>query len=183
MEKLIETVVFGAGCFWCIETIFSQLEGVTQVTSGFAGGNTYDPSYMQVCSGTTGHAEVIKVEYDPAILDFKDLLDVFFATHDLTTLNRQGNDVGEQYHSIILYTSPEQKELAEKYIIELDSSREFTGRIVIQIRPLADFYTADNYHQNYYEANKSLPYCRIIISPKLEKFRQKFSRLLKSSSA
>jgi peptide-methionine (S)-S-oxide reductase len=181
MKNNTEIAVFGGGCFWCVETIFSGLKGVVKVTSGYAGGKTASPSYLQVCSGTTGHAEVIKIEYDPSIISYGDLLDVFFHVHDPTTLNRQGADTGEQYRSVILYDSPEQKKLAEQYIADLNSTKEFGSPIVTQLHPLSEFYEAEDCHQGYYDANKGQPYCQMVISPKLTKFRQKFKNLLKST--
>lgn len=152
-----------------------------KVTSGYAGGKTANPSYLQVCSGTTGHAEVIKIEYDPSLISYGDLLNVFFHVHDPTTLNRQGADTGEQYRSVILYDGPEQKELAQQYIDDLNATGEFGGPIVTQLHPLTEFYEAEDYHQRYYEANTGQPYCQMVISPKLVKFRKQFKSLLKSS--
>jgi peptide-methionine (S)-S-oxide reductase len=176
-----EIAVFGGGCFWCTETIFSSLKGVIKVTTGFAGGKTTDPNYLQVCSGTTGHAEVVRIEYDPSIIGYTDLLDVFFHIHDPTTVNRQGADVGEQYRSIILYYSEYQKEQAGQFIVKLNDAKEFDAPIVTQVKPLTEFYAAEDYHQRYFEANGGQPYCQIIISPKLAKFKKRFSNLLKSS--
>jgi peptide-methionine (S)-S-oxide reductase len=172
--------VFGGGCFWCTEAIYSSLKGVIKVTPGYAGGKTINPSYLQVCSGITGHAEVIRIEYDPSIIRYNDLLDVFFYTHDPTTVNRQGADVGEQYRSIILYANPEQKELAEQYIGRLNTSGEFNGPIVTQVKPLTEFYAAEDYHKSYFAANTGQPYCQMVISPKLAKFKKKFGTLIKS---
>jgi peptide-methionine (S)-S-oxide reductase len=180
MKNNSEIAVFGGGCFWCVETIFSNLKGVLKVTSGYAGGKTAKPSYLQVCNGTTGHAEVIKIEYDPSIISYGDLLNVFFHVHDPTTLNRQGADTGEQYRSIILYDGPEQKKLAEQYIEDLNATGEFGSPIVTQLLPLSEFYDAEDYHQKYYEANTGQPYCQMVISPKLAKFRKNFSSLLKT---
>ena len=181
MERKTETAIFGGGCFWCTETMFSRLKGVIQVTSGYAGGVRANPSYLQVCSGTTGHAEVIRVDYDPTIIAYEDLLDVFFHVHDPTTLNRQGADAGEQYRSIIVYTSQEQKKLAEQFIERLNRSGEFGSPIVTQVKPLTEFYPAEDYHQKYFEANAGQPYCQMVIAPKLSKFKDKFKPLLKTT--
>ena len=181
MSQETETAVFGGGCFWCTEAVFSELKGVISVLPGYAGGTTPKPSYTQVCSGTTGHAEVIKIEYDPEVISFADLLEVFFHVHDPTTLDRQGNDAGEQYRSIILYHNQGQKEAAEKYISKLTASREFDRPIVTQVRPLTEFYEAEDYHQRYFAGNADQPYCQMIIAPKMAKFRAKFKNSLKSA--
>jgi peptide-methionine (S)-S-oxide reductase len=180
MQKGTETAVFGGGCFWCTEAIFSDLKGVLKVTSGYAGGRTNNPSYLQVCSGSTGHAEVIKVDFDPSIVSYGDLLNVFFHVHDPTTPNRQGPDAGEQYRSVILYANPEQKRLAEQYIDSLKSIGEFSSPIVTQLRPLSEFYPAEEYHQRYFESNEAQPYCQMVIAPKFSKFKEKFKSLLKT---
>lgn len=174
----MEKAVFGGGCFWCTEAIFKMLRGVHSVSPGYAGGTTRDPSYEVVSMGTTGHAEVIAIEYDPAQISFQDLLTVFFATHDSTTLNRQGNDVGTQYRSIVLTTSDAQKEEAEKFIAELNASSYAGAPVVTEVKPLTTFYPAEEYHKNYYARNADASYCQIIISPKLEKVQQKFAKLL-----
>ncbi len=173
--------MFGGGCFWCTEAVFPDLKGVISVIPGYAGGTAPKPSYMQVCGGTTGHAEVIKIEYDPNVISFDALLDVFFHIHDPTTLNRQGNDSGEQYRSIILYRNQDQKETAEKYISKLTASGEFDRPIVTQVRPLTEFYEAEDYHHQYYAGNASQPYCQVIIAPKMAKFRAMFKNSLKSA--
>jgi len=178
-----EIAVFGGGCFWCTEAVFKELRGVVSVMPGYAGGTTPNPTYAQVCGGNTGHAEVIKIDYDPAQITYEDLLTVFFATHDSTTMNRQGNDVGAQYRSIILYTSEEQKEKAEKFIAELNLSAQEGSPVITEVKPLDIFYEAENYHRDYYAANKDQPYCQLIIQPKLQKVQQKFATLLKSHSA
>jgi len=180
MTDTIKTAVLGGGCFWCTEAVFSRLKGVLKVTPGYAGGNTDNPTYEQVCSGTTGHAEVNKIDYDPSVISYGDLLDVFFHVHDPTTLNRQGNDHGEQYRSIILYSDEEQKLLAERFISELNARSEFKRPVVTQINQLTAFYQAEDYHHSYYENNSGQPYCRMIIGPKLDKFRQKFTKSLKT---
>jgi methionine-S-sulfoxide reductase len=181
MKNATENAVFGGGCFWCTESIFSNLKGVISVISGYAGGKTPKPSYLQVCGGGTGHAEVIKVEYDPAIVSFTDLLDVFFHVHDPTTLNRQGNDVGDQYRSVILYTSESQKQDAEAFISKLKADKEFDRPIVTGVKPLTEFFAAEDYHQRYYENNSGQPYCQMIIAPKLAKFTAKFKDAAKSA--
>ena len=169
-----ETTVFGTGCFWCSEAIFKQLRGVVAVTPGYAGGSTPNPTYEQVCSGVTGHAEVARIEFDPAIISYPELVQVFWHVHDPTSLNRQGNDVGTQYRSIILTTSAPQKEQAEKSLQEIEKSGQFNQPIVTIIEPLTDFYPAEDYHRDYYALHQSQPYCRIVISPKLQHLRQQF---------
>jgi len=179
MQGNTETAVFGGGCFWCTEAIFSELKGVLKVMPGYTGGGSDNPTYQQVCGGNTGHVEATMIEYDPALISYTDLLEVFFYTHDPTTPNRQGNDVGEQYHSTIFYEDDAQKESAENYIEKLDASGDFLGPIVTTLRPLTRFYEAEDYHQRYYENNAAQPYCRAIISPKMSKFRAKFKSSLK----
>jgi methionine-S-sulfoxide reductase len=168
-----ESAVFGGGCFWCTEAVFQRLRGVKSVTSGYAGGSMPNPSYEQVSSGWTGHAEVTKIEFDPGVTSYANLLEVFFATHDPTTKDRQGNDRGTQYRSIILYADEKQKKEAEEAIREFQP--DFPAPIVTEVKPLADFYPAEDYHQNYYNENGSQPYCSFVISPKLAKFRKKFA--------
>ena len=180
MTDTIKTAVLGGGCFWCTEAVFSRLKGVLKVTPGYAGGNIDKPTYQQVCSGTTGHAEVNKIDYDPSVISYTALLEVFFHVHDPTTLNQQGNDFGEQYRSIILYSDDEQKASAERFVSELNSSAEFKRPIVTEIKQLTAFYQAEGYHQSYYENNPRQPYCRLTITPKLDKFRQKFAESLKT---
>lgn len=175
-----ETAVFGGGCFWCTEAVFQMLKGVTSVLPGYSGGTVENPTYEQVSSGKTGHAECTKVEFNPAEISYKDLLTVFFGSHDPTTLNRQGNDVGEQYRSVVFYTTPEQKEIAEDFIAELNKSNEMGRPIVTQVVPLEVFYVAENYHQDYYNSHKDQAYCELVINPKLEKVQQKFADLLKN---
>lgn len=176
MEK---TAVFGGGCFWCTEAIFQMLSGVSKVESGYAGGKIENPSYEQVSSGNTGHAEVIRVTYDPSVISYEDLLTVFFGSHDPTTPNRQGADVGEQYRSIILYQSDEEKAAAEKLIKEVNESLKDGTRVVTQVLPLGEFYKAEDYHQNYFKTNTSAPYCQIVIEPKIEKVKKRFAELVK----
>lgn len=171
-------IVFGGGCFWCTEAVFKMLRGVERVTPGFAGGTTPDPTYEDTARGMNNHAEVVEIEYDPTILTFRDLLTVFFASHDATQVNRQGNDVGEQYRSLILYTTPEQKAESEKFIEELNESAADGDPIATQVKPLDHFYAADAEHKNFYERNQNLGYCQIIIAPKLQKVQKEFARLL-----
>lgn len=174
-----ETATFGTGCFWCTETIFEKLKGVESAVSGYSGGTKENPTYKEVCTGNTGHAEVIQVTYDPSIISFKDLLEVFWKTHDPTTLNRQGEDVGTQYRSAIFYHTDEQKKLAEEYIAKLKSAKVFKDPIVTEITKFKNFFPAENYHQDYYEQNKSQPYCSFVITPKVEKFKKVFHDKLK----
>ncbi len=176
-----EIAVIGGGCFWCTEAVFKMLRGVTSVLPGYAGGTVPNPSYNSVCGGKTGHAEVIQIEFDPALARFEDLLTVFFASHDPTTMNRQGNDVGTQYRSIILYTTPEQKGKAENFIQDLNASNPNGKPIVTEVKPLDVFYEAENYHQNYFARNPGNPYCEVIINPKLEKVQEKFAKLLETN--
>ena len=174
-----EIAVFGGGCFWCTEAIFSMLNGVVAVKPGYAGGYSQNPDYESVSSGETGHGEVIQIEFDPGVIPYNDLLDVFFHTHNPTTMNQQGADVGTQYRSIILYTSEEQKMEAENFIGELENSGEFKDFIVTEVKPLVQFYEAENYHKNYYIRNIEQPYCQVVISPKLTKLREKYKKKLK----
>ncbi len=178
----LETATFGAGCFWCVEAVFQQLEGVKTVVSGYTGGKVENPTYRQVSAGTTGHAEVIQLTYDPKVVTFPELLEVFWQTHDPTTLNRQGADVGTQYRSAVFYHTPEQKALAEKYKQELDASGAFNSSIVTEIVPVGKFYKAEDYHQNYYNLNSSQPYCSYVITPKLEKLKKVFKDKLKAAN-
>lgn len=177
--RQLETAVFGGGCFWCLEPSFSQVRGVENVTVGYAGGEMTNPTYEQVSSGRTGHAEVVKIEFDPLVVSYQKLLEIFFTIHDPTTLNRQGNDIGEQYRSIILYTSEEQKKTAESFIQKLAESNEYENPVVTQVVLLDKFYTAEEYHQKYYYANPQSPYCQLVIAPKIKKFQEKFGALLK----
>lgn len=170
---------FGSGCFWCTEAIFQNLDGVTKVVSGYSGGKVKNPTYKEVCSGMTGHAEVIQVTYDPAKITYDELLEVFWETHDPTTLNRQGNDEGTQYRSAVFYHNDQQKKLAESYKKKLDAAGAFDNPIVTEISPFTAFYKAEDYHQNYYNLNGNAPYCSFIIRPKLEKFKKVFKEKLK----
>jgi peptide-methionine (S)-S-oxide reductase len=176
----LKKATFGSGCFWCTEAVFEMVKGVHSVVSGYSGGNVENPTYEQVCSGSTGHAEVIQITYDSDIITYDELLQIFWKTHDPTTLNRQGNDVGTQYRSVIFYHDDEQKQLAEKYKEELDASGAWKNPIITEIVPLSVFYKAEDYHQNYYESNPNQGYCAFIIAPKLEKFEKVFKEKLKS---
>ncbi|MBS3794891.1 MAG: peptide-methionine (S)-S-oxide reductase MsrA [Candidatus Thorarchaeota archaeon] len=171
----MKKATFGGGCFWCTEAVFQRIRGVQSVTSGYAGGDVANPTYQEVCSGNTGHAEVVQIEYEPDEISYEELLDVFFETHDPTTLNRQGNDVGTQYRSIILYHDKQQKSLATKKINELDESGKYEDSVVTEITDFEEFYPAEGYHQDYYEKNPSRGYCRVVIKPKLEKMEKSFS--------
>jgi peptide-methionine (S)-S-oxide reductase len=175
-----QTAVFGGGCFWCTEAVFDELRGVKSVVSGYIGGTTKNPTYEQVCSGATGHAEAIKIDFDPAEISFRDLLTVFFATHDPTTLNRQGNDAGTQYRSAIFYADEQQKAEAAAFIKELDDAGTFKSPIVTSLEPRTEFYAAEDYHQKFYASNPYQPYCQYMIPPKLNKLHKQFSALLKS---
>ncbi len=175
----LDTATFGTGCFWCTEAIFQQLEGVEKVTSGYSGGTVPNPTYEQVCSKTTGHAECLNIVYDPAKISFDELLEVFWQTHDPTTLNRQGADVGTQYRSVIFFHNNEQKAKAEKYKTALDKSGAFASPIVTTLEPFTIFYPAEEYHQNYYNNNTGQGYCQFVIRPKLEKFEKVFKSKLK----
>lgn len=175
----MEIATFGNGCFWCTEAIFQDLKGVSKVASGYMGGETKDPTYKEVCSGTTGHAEVLQITYDPLAISFDELLEVFWKTHDPTTLNRQGNDVGTQYRSVVFYHSEEQRKLASDYMTRLDTSGAWSDPIVTEISPVDTFYPAEDYHQEYFNQNGSQPYCSFVIRPKVEKFRKVFADKLK----
>jgi peptide-methionine (S)-S-oxide reductase len=177
----METAVFGGGCFWCTEAVFKMLNGVESVTSGYTGGTVVNPTYQQVSSGATGHAEAVQIVFDPSKVSYKDLLTVFFATHDATQLNRQGADVGTQYRSSIFYTTDKQKTESEEFIQELDASSTEGDPIVTTIEPLTVFYIAEDYHQNYYDQNSTQGYCQVVIAPKLQKVQEKFAALLNKS--
>lgn len=170
-QNKTETIVFGGGCFWCTEAVFLELKGVVSVTSGYAGGTLENPTYNQVSAGGTGHAEVIKIEYDPSVIPFRKLLEVFFTAHDPTTKNRQGGDVGDQYRSIILYTTEEQKHEAEAYIRELTEAKKFPNPIVTELKALDRFYKAEDYHLDFFAKNLDNPYAEAVIAPKVEKVR------------
>jgi len=178
-EHAHETATLGGGCFWCLEAVYKDLKAVERVVSGYAGGELADPTYEQVCGGRTGHAEVVQITYDPAVVTFRDLLDVFFTIHDPTTKDRQGADVGPQYRSIILYHSPEQKAEAERAIADISEQRIWRAPIVTELVPLGRFYPGEDYHQDYFENNPGQGYCRIIIAPKVAKFRKEHLERLK----
>lgn len=179
-----EVATLAGGCFWCVEAVFNDLQGVESAISGYAGGNVPNPSYEQVCTGTTGHAEAVQVTFDPAVVTFRQLLEVFFSIHDPTTLNRQGNDVGTQYRSAIFYHSPEQKATAEDVIREFTAARMWGNPIVTEVTPFTAFYPAEDYHQRYFEHNPDQPYCRAVVAPKVAKFRKQYvSRLKKVGGA
>lgn len=173
-----EIAIFGGGCFWCTEAVFNSLKGVISVVPGYSGGKKSSPTYEEVCGGNTGHVECIKIEFDPKIISFSDLLGVFFYTHDPTTLNKQGNDIGTQYRSVIFYTNPIQREIAENFIKDLEKSGSYNKPIVTTVEPLNEFYLAEDYHQKYYDNHKDAPYCQIIIEPKLDKLNEKFGKFL-----
>lgn len=175
----LQTATFGSGCFWCVEAIFQQLDGVEKVVSGYSGGKIKNPTYREVCSGLTGHAEVIQVTYNPQKISFEELLEVFWKTHDPTTLNRQGADEGTQYRSVIFYHTEEQKLLAEEYKAKLTKSGAFDRPIVTEISKFTEFYPAEDYHQDYYNINGKEPYCRMVIQPKLDKFQKVFADKIK----
>lgn len=174
-----EIATLAGGCFWCLEAVYEQLVGVEKVVSGYAGGTVPNPSYQQVCTGSTGHAEVVQITFDPEVLSFRDLLGVFFTVHDPTTLNRQGADVGSQYRSAIFYHSDEQKADAEEMIRELEAAQVWDDPIVTEISPLVDFYPAEAYHQGYYRNNPNQGYCQVVIAPKVAKFRQRYMNRLR----
>ena len=176
----LKTATFGSGCFWCTEAIFELVEGVSDVVSGYAAGDTKNPTYKEVTSGTTNHAEVVSITYDPSIISYLELLEIFWRTHDPTTLNRQGADVGTQYRSIILYHDSDQKRLSEETLKKLDESGAWNSPIVTKIEKLENFYPAEQYHQNYYELNPNNSYCSYVISPKIDKFKKAFSDILKN---
>ena len=172
--------VLAGGCFWCLEAVFDQVRGVTDVVSGYAGGKRPNPTYEQVCTGATGHAEVVKITFDPVVISFEDLLHIFFTIHDPTTPNRQGADVGTQYRSAIFHTSDEQKTTAEKVIREMSAEGLWSAPVVTQVAPLETFYAAEDYHQEYFARNPGQGYCTMVVAPKVAKFRKKYEHLLKS---
>lgn len=174
-----QQATFGSGCFWCTEAVFLAVKGVSKVESGYSGGTVKNPTYKEVCTGLTGHAEVTRITYDPSIVSFSDLLEIFWNTHDPTTLNRQGNDEGPQYRSVIFYHDDNQKKVAEAYKAQLEASKVFSSRIVTEISPLTNYYPAEDYHQNYYALNPNAGYCQYVIRPKVEKFRKQFKNKLK----
>jgi len=178
-DNKYDKATFGSGCFWCTEAVFEKLNGVVDVVSGYSGGKTNNPTYKEICSGETGHAEVTQITFDPSIISFKELLEVFWKTHDPTTLNRQGSDIGTQYRSVIFYHNEEQKMLSEEYKNKLEEAKIFDDPIVTEITIIEKFDSAEDFHQDYYEQNKSQPYCSFVITPKLEKFKKIFKDKLK----
>jgi peptide-methionine (S)-S-oxide reductase len=181
MSAQRETATLGGGCFWCLEAVFEQVRGVLKVESGYCGGELANPTYQQVCADTTGHAEVVQVTFDPGVISFREILEIFFGIHDPTTLNRQGADVGSQYRSAIFYHSPQQKQVAEQLIGELNTAQIWAKPIVTQVVPITTFYKAEDYHQGYFRANPAQAYCNAVINPKVVKFRKQFASRLKTS--
>lgn len=175
-----EIAILGGGCFWCLEAVFDRLDGVKSVESGYMGGQKDNPTYQQVCSGNTSHVEVVRVTFDPNELSYRELLDVFFTIHDPTTLNRQGNDVGTQYRSVIFYTSEQQRKTAEQLIAELNSARHWPNPVVTTVELAKKFFEAEDYHQEYFANNPNQPYCQFVVAPKVKKFQQKFAEKMKS---
>ncbi|OMQ10132.1 peptide-methionine (S)-S-oxide reductase [[Flexibacter] sp. ATCC 35103] len=175
----LETITLGGGCYWCVEAVYENLDGVKSVVSGFSGGKVANPTYEEVCTGTTGHAEVVQITYDKTKTDINEIFQVFFTVHDPTTLNRQGADVGTQYRSVIFYKNAEQKKAAESIIAELNKAKVYSNPIVTKVEPFKAFYKAEDYHQNYYANNKNQPYCKMVIQPKIEKFEKVFKDKLK----
>jgi peptide-methionine (S)-S-oxide reductase len=179
-EQSKELATLAGGCFWCLEAVYKELRGVERVVSGYAGGHVERPTYREVCDGTTGHAEVVQITFDPALVSYRELLEVFFTIHDPTTPNRQGADVGTQYRSAVFYHTPEQRETAEQVIAEMEAAHVWDSPIVTEVSPLAEFYAAEDYHQDYFEKNPSQPYCRAVVEPKVSKFRRLFLDRLKA---
>jgi peptide-methionine (S)-S-oxide reductase len=182
MSRPTESAVLGGGCFWCTEAVFTELKGVMRVEPGYSGGTMPNPSYEQVCTGNTGHAEVVQVTFDPSVVTYKDLLQIFLTIHDPTTKNRQGADVGTQYRSIILYRTPEQKSIAEQVIKEVAALGIWNAPIVTQLEPFTAFYPAEDYHRDYFKNNPRQPYCQVVIAPKVRKFREHYVEKLKAAS-
>jgi peptide-methionine (S)-S-oxide reductase len=178
-DNQLELATFGAGCFWCTEAVFQNVKGVSKVVSGYAGGKVKNPTYREICTGTTGHAEVAQITFDPSKVSFEELLEVFWNTHDPTTLNKQGADEGTQYRSVIFYHSDDQRQAAEEYKSQLESSKVYQNPIVTEISPLPDYFPAENYHQNYFELNPNQSYCQYVVRPKVEKFKKQFQSKLK----
>jgi peptide-methionine (S)-S-oxide reductase len=179
-DKALEVATLGGGCFWCIEAVFERMQGVERVQSGYSGGAVPEPTYEQVCSGRTGHAEVVQVHFDPSVVSFREILEVFFTVHDPTTLNRQGADVGTQYRSVIFYNSPEQRVTADTVIEDLSGEGLWPAPIVTEISALEEFFPAEAYHDGYYRRNSAQPYCRMVIEPKVAKFRSRFAHRMKA---
>lgn len=178
-HRVMETATLGGGCFWCLDAIFRELRGVEKVESGYSGGSVPNPSYEDVCTGRTGHAEVVQITFDPGIISFRELLEVFFTIHDPTTLNRQGADVGTQYRSVIFYHTPEQERIAKEVIVEIEAAKVWDAPVVTEVVPFKAFYQAEEYHRDYFKHNPDKPYCRIVIAPKVAKFRKQFLNKLK----
>ncbi|WP_286965819.1 peptide-methionine (S)-S-oxide reductase MsrA [Flavobacterium sp. UBA4854] len=177
----LETITLGGGCYWCVEAVYENLDGVKSVVSGFSGGNVANPTYEEVCTGETGHAEVVQITYDKTVTDINEIFKVFFTVHDPTTLNRQGADVGTQYRSVIFYRNDEQKKAAQSIIADLNKAKVYNSPIVTKVEPFKVFYKAEDYHQNYYANNKNQPYCKMVIQPKIEKFEKVFKDKLKKN--
>ncbi len=182
-NKTLETATLGAGCFWCVEAVFDDLQGVASVESGYSGGHTANPTYREVCGETTGHAEVVQIKFDSREISFKEILQVFFTVHDPTQLNRQGNDIGTSYRSAIFYHTDEQKRVAEETIKEIEAEGIYDKKIVTELAPFDKFYMGEDYHQEYFANNPNQPYCAAVVAPKVAKFRQKFTNRLKSKAA
>lgn len=182
MEQSINknVAVFGGGCFWCTEAVFKLIEGVSLVKPGYTGGTVKNPTYDQICGGNTGHAEVVYIEYNPALVQYEDLLTVFFGSHDPTTVNKQGNDIGTQYRSVVFYTTEDQKKAVENFIQSINNSNSLGKSIVTEVAPLGDFYDAENYHEDYFAKHPGNPYCEIVINPKLEKVTKNYAHLIKT---
>ncbi len=183
MNTNYETITLAGGCFWCLEAVFDEMKGVLSVDSGYSNGHVANPSYRDVCTGATGHAEVVRITFDPAVIAFRDVLNVFFAIHDPTTMNRQGADVGTQYRSGIYYHTPEQKAAAENLISELNAQKIWSSPIVTEVEAVNDFYIAEDYHQEYFARNQNQPYCQAVVAPKVAKFRKHYLELLKKQPA
>lgn len=179
MSDDLETAILGGGCFWCTEAVFLEIEGVVSVDSGYSGGHRESPSYEEVCTGNTGHAEVVKVTFDPTVISYDQILEIFFAMHDPTQLNRQGNDIGTQYRSVIFYLNEKQKESAETAISKLKDEKAYRKPIVTAVEQYSNFYTSEGYHKNYFKNNSNAAYCRLVISPKIDKFRKSHQMILK----
>ena len=177
-----EMITLGGGCFWCLEAVYDQMEGVTSVESGYMGGHVANPDYRTVCTGRSGHVEVVQVTFDPALTSVRDILEVFFAMHDPTSMDRQGNDSGPQYRSVIFYHSEEQRATAEQMIAELDEEKLFSRPIVTELRPATTFYVAEDYHQEYFANNPQQPYCSFVVAPKMKKFREKFAAKMRQAT-
>ncbi len=178
-DSKVELATFGAGCFWCTEAVFQNVKGVSKVVSGYAGGKVKNPTYREICTGLTGHAEVTQITFDPSKVSFEELLEVFWNTHDPTTLNRQGADEGTQYRSVVFYHTDEQRKAAENYKSQLEASKVYQNPIVTEISPLPDYFPAENYHQNYFDLNPNQSYCQYVVRPKVEKFKKQFHSKLK----